>query len=82
MPLCRDHGVVGLPYYALGMKVYMRPPLVGGATCVLGSSWRGLRVRTLRPRGPRSICRPAGLDQLEAIAAFSLGCSPWPLACV
>ena len=77
MPLCRDHGVVGRPYCALVMKVCMLPPLIGGATCVLGSSWRGVRVHTLRPRGPRSICRPAGLDQLEAVAAFSLGYLPW-----
>ena len=77
MPLCRGHEVVGLPYCALVMKVCMLPPLVGGATRVLGSSWRGVRVHTLRPRGPRSIDRPAGPDQLEAIAAFSLGCLLW-----
>ena len=77
MPLCRDHGVVGQPYCALVMKVCMLPPLIGGATCVLGSSWRGIRVHTLRPRGPRSIYRPAGLDQLEAATAFSLGYLPW-----
>ena len=71
MPLCRDHGVVGRPYCALVMKVCMLPPLIGGATCVLGSFWRGVRVRTLRPRGPRSINRPAGLDQLEAVVVFS-----------
>ena len=29
MPLCRDHGVVGLPYCALVMKVCMLPPLMG-----------------------------------------------------
>ena len=82
MPLCRGHEVVGLLYCALVMKVFMIPPLVGGATCVLGSFWRGVRVHTLRPRGRRSICRPAGLDQLKAVAASFLGCSPWPLACV
>ena len=82
MPLCRGHEVVGLPYCALVMQVCTLPPLVGGATCVLGNFWRGVRVHTLRPRGPRSICRPVGLDQLEAIAAFSLGCLLWPLACV
>ena len=29
MPLCRGHEVVGLPYCALVMKVYMHPPLIG-----------------------------------------------------
>ena len=82
MPLCRDHGVVGRPYRALVMKVWMLHPLIGGATGVLGSFWRGVRVHTLRPRGPRSICRPAGLDQLEAVAAFSLDYLLWPVACV
>ena len=77
MPLYRGHEVVGLPYCALVLPVCMLPPLVGGATCVLGSFWRGVRVHTLRPRGPRFICRPAGLDQLEAVAAFSLGCLLW-----
>ena len=77
MPLCRDHGVVGRPYCALVMKVCMLLPLIRGATCVLGSSWKDVRVRTLRPRGPRSINRPAGPDQLEAAAAFSLGYLPW-----
>ena len=28
MPLCRDHGVVGLPYCALVMKVCMLLPLI------------------------------------------------------
>ena len=70
MPLCRDHEAVGRPYYALVMKVCMLPPLIGGETCVLGNSWRDVRVRTLRPRGPRSIDRAAGPDQLEAAAAF------------
>ena len=41
MPLCRGHEVVGLPYCVLVMKVYMPPPLIGGATCVLGSFWGG-----------------------------------------
>ena len=77
MPLCHDHGVVGRPYRALVMKVCMLPPLIGGATCVLGSFWRGVRVYTLRPRGPQSIDRPAGPDQLEATATFSLGYLPW-----
>ena len=82
MPLCRGHEVVGLPYCALVMKVYMPPPLIGGATCVLGSFWRGVRVHALRPRGLQSIYRPAGLDQLEAATVFSLGYLLWPLACV
>ena len=82
MPLCHGHEVVGLPYCALVMQVCTLPPLVGGATCVLGNFWRGVRVHTLRPRGPRSICRLVGLDQLEAVATFSLGCLPWPLALV
>ena len=77
MLLCLDRVVVGLPYCALVMKVCMLPPLVGGATCILGSFWRGVRVYTLRLRGPRSIDRPAGPDQLEAAAAFSLGYLPW-----
>ena len=77
MPLCRGHKVVGLPYCALVMQVCTLPPLVGGATCVLGNFWRGVRVYTLRPRGPLSIDRPAGPDQLEATATFSLGYLPW-----
>ena len=77
MPLCHDHGVVGQPYRALVMEVRMLPPLIGGAACVLGNFWRDVRVYTLRLRGPRSIDRPAGPDQLEAAAAFSLGCLPW-----
>ena len=77
MPLCPDHGVVGRPYCALVMKVCMLLPLIGGATCILGSSWKDVRVRTLRPRGPRSIDRPADPDQLEAAATFSLGYLPW-----
>ena len=64
MPLCPDHGVVGRPYCVLVMKVCMLPPLIGGATCVLGSSWRGVRVRTLRPQGLQSIYRLISLGQL------------------
>ena len=73
MPLCRGNEVVGLPYCALVTKVYMLPPLIGGATCVLGSFWRGVQVHILRPQGLQSICRIAGLDQLGVVAAFSLG---------
>ena len=71
MPLCHDHGVVGRPYRALVMKVCMLLPLIGGATCVLGNSWRGVLVYIPRPQGLQSICQLANLDQLEAAAAFS-----------
>ena len=40
MPLYRGHEVVDLPYCALVMQVCTLPPLVGGATCVLGNFWR------------------------------------------
>ena len=63
-PLCRDHEVVGQPHQVL-------PPLIGVATCALGSSWRGVRVYALRPQGLRSICQPANLDQLGVVAVFS-----------
>ena len=56
-PLCRDHEVAGRPHQVL-------PPLIGVATCALGSSWRGVRVYALRPQGLQSICRLANLDQL------------------
>ena len=56
-PLCRGHEVAGRPHRVL-------PPLIGVATCALGSSWRGARVYTLRPPGLRSICRLASLGLL------------------
>ena len=56
-PLCRGHEVAGRPHQVL-------PPLIGVATCALGSSWRGVRVYALRPQGLQSICRLANLDQL------------------
>ena len=37
MPLCRGHGVADQPHHTL------LPP-VGVATCILGNSWRGVRV--------------------------------------
>ena len=56
-PLYRGHVVAGRPHQVL-------PPLIGVATCALGSFWRGVRVRTLRSQGLQSICRLANLDQL------------------
>ena len=64
MPLCRGHEVADQPRHTL------LPP-VGVATCILGNSWRGVQVYTLRPLGLQSICQLADLDQLEAAAAFS-----------
>ena len=56
-PLCRGHEVAGRPHQVL-------PPLIGVATCALGSSWRGIRVYALRPQGLQCIYRLANLDQL------------------
>ena len=39
---------------------------VGVATCALGNSWLGARVRIPRPPGPQSIYPLADLAQLEA----------------
>src|SRR4051812_11602938 len=36
-PLCRGHEVAGRPYHVLVMQVSMLPPLIGVATCALGS---------------------------------------------
>ena len=63
-PLYHGHEVADQPRHTL-------LPLVGVATCILGNSWRGVRVYTLRPHGLQSICQLANLDQLEAAAAFS-----------
>ena len=56
-PLYRGHEVAGRPHQML-------PPLIGVATCALGSSWRGVRVYALQPQGLQSICRLANVDQL------------------
>ena len=64
MPLYRGHGVANQP-------CHMLLPPVGVATCILGNSWRGVRVYIPRPRGLQSICQLADLDQLEAATAFS-----------
>ena len=56
-PLCRGHEVAGQLHQVL-------PPLIGVATCALGSSWRGVRVYAIRPQGLQSICQLANLDQL------------------
>ena len=64
IPLCRGHEVAGQPRHML-------LPLVGVATCILGNSWRGVRVYIPRPPGLQSICQLADLNQLEAVAAFS-----------
>ena len=64
MPLYRGHGVANQP-------CHMLLPPVGVATCILGNSWRGIRVYTLQPPGLQSICQLANLNQLEAAAAFS-----------
>ena len=71
MPLCLGHEVADQPHHTL-------LPLVEVATCVLGNSWRGTRVRIPRPQGLRSICLLASLDQLEAVVIPSLGYLPWP----
>ena len=70
-PLCRGHEVACRPRQVL-------PPLIRVATYDSGSTWRGVRVYALRPRGLQSICQLADLDQLEAAAAFSSGYLPWP----
>ena len=70
MSLCRGHGVADQPHHTL-------LPLVGVATCILGNSWRGVRVYIPQPPGLQFICQLADLDQLEAAAAFSLGYLPW-----
>ena len=64
MPLCHGHEVADQPRHTL-----LRPVRV--ATCILGNSWRGVRVYIPLPRGLQSICQLANLDQLEAAAAFS-----------
>ena len=64
MPLYRGHEVADQPRHTL------LPP-VGVATCILGNSWRGVRVYIPRLPGVRSICQLANLDQLEAATAFS-----------
>ena len=64
MPLYRGREVAGLPRHTL------LPP-VGVATCILGNSWRGVRVYIPRPQGLQSIYQLADLDQLEAAATFS-----------
>ena len=64
MPLYRGHEVAGQPRHTL-------LPLVGVATCILGNSWRGVRVYIPRPRGLQSNCQLADLDQLKAVAVFS-----------
>ena len=46
-------------------------PLVWVATCILGNTWRGVRVYIPRLLGLQSICQLVDLDQLEAIEAFS-----------
>src|SRR3954469_10481684 len=43
-PLCRGREVASLPHHAPVMYGYVLPPLIGVATCALGSSWRGVRV--------------------------------------
>ena len=57
----------------------MLPPRVGVATCALGNSWLGARVRIPQLPGLQSICPLADLDQLEAVVAFSSGCLLWQL---
>jgi len=64
MPLYRGHEVTDQPCHTL------LPP-VEVATCILGNSWRGVRVYIPRPPGLQSICQLADLDQLEAAATFS-----------
>ena len=71
MPLYRGHEVADQPRHTRGMWVLVLPPPVGVATCLLGNSWRGIRVYTLQPPGLQSICQLADLDHLEATAAFS-----------
>ena len=64
MPLYRGHEVADQPHHTL------LPP-VGVATCILGNSWRGVRVYIPRPPGLQSICQLADLDKLEVAAAIS-----------
>ena len=71
MPLYRGHEVADQPHHTL------LPP-VGVATCILGKSWRVVRVYIPRPPGLQSICQLADLDQLEAATAFSSGYLVWP----
>ncbi len=64
MPLYRGHKVADQPGHTL-------IPPVGVATCILGNSWRGVRVYIPRPLGLQSIYQLEDLDQLEAGAASS-----------
>ena len=64
MPLCRSHEVADQSRHTLF-------PPVGVATCILGNSWRGIRVYIPWPRGLQSIGQLADLNQFEAAAAFS-----------
>ena len=78
MPIWLGHAVAGQPHRTLVNEVSMLPPRGEVATCVLGNSWRGARVRIPRPQGLRSICLLASLDQLEAIVTFFSGYLLWP----
>ena len=71
MPLCLGHEVVDQPHHTLVVWGLMLRPRVGVATCALGNSWLGDRVRIPRPPGLQSIYPLADLDQLEAVVTFS-----------
>ena len=55
----------------------MPTPGVVVATHALGKFWLGARIRIPRLPGLQSIYQLADLDQLEAVAAFSLGFLQW-----
>ena len=76
-PLYLGREVAGQPHHMLVVQVSVLPPRVGVATCALGNSWLGVRVRIPRPPGPQSIYLLADLGQLEAAPAFSLGFLLW-----
>ena len=77
MPFCLGHGVADQPHHTLVVWGLMLPPRVGVATCALGNSWLGARVRIPRLPGLQSIYPLADLDQLEAVVAFSSGYLLW-----
>ena len=77
-PFYPGHEVAGLPHHTLEVQALMLPPRGEVATCALGNSWKGARVRIPRPQGLRSICLLADLDHLEAIVAFSSSYLLWP----
>ena len=69
--------MAGQPHRTLVNEVLMLPPRGEVATCILGNSWTGARVRIPRPPGLQSIYLLADLDHLEAAVAFSSGYLLW-----